>query len=75
MLLFRTPLAVSALALALLSTAGAQTDPLAAAAAEAGAVVKPSGLVYRAVKEGTGAQPSATSNVKVHYRGDRKSVV
>ena len=69
MLLFRTPLAVSALALALLSTAGAQTDPLAAAAAEAGAVVKPSGLVYRAVKEGTGAQPSATSNVKVHYRG------
>ncbi len=47
----------------------AQTDPLAAAAAEPGAVVTPSGLVYRVVKEGTGASPAATDTVKVHYRG------
>ncbi len=47
----------------------AQTDPLAAAAAEPGAVVTPSGLVYRTVKEGTGASPAATDTVKVHYRG------
>jgi FKBP-type peptidyl-prolyl cis-trans isomerase FkpA len=42
----------------------------AAAAKEAGAVVTASGLVYRSLKEGTGAQPaSASDTVKVHYRG------
>ena len=54
---------------ALTLSALAQTDPLAAAAAEPGAVVTASGLVYRAVKEGTGASPAATDTVKVHYRG------
>ncbi len=49
--------------------ATAQTDPLAAAAAEPGAVTTPTGLVYRSVKEGTGASPAATDTVKVHYRG------
>ena len=42
---------------------------LDAAAKEAGAVVTPSGLVFRSLKDGTGASPSAKDNVKVHYRG------
>jgi FKBP-type peptidyl-prolyl cis-trans isomerase FkpA len=41
----------------------------AAAAKEAGAVVTASGLVYRSLKDGTGASPSASDKVKVHYRG------
>ena len=72
MLLNRTNriLAASFLALAAsLPPALAQSDPLASAAAESGAVVTPSGLVYRAVKEGKGASPTATDTVKVHYRG------
>jgi FKBP-type peptidyl-prolyl cis-trans isomerase FkpA len=40
-----------------------------AAAQEAGAVVTASGLVYRSLREGTGASPQATDRVKVHYRG------
>lgn len=35
---------------------------------EKGAVT-PSGLKYVVIKEGTGAKPTATSNVKVHYTG------
>jgi FKBP-type peptidyl-prolyl cis-trans isomerase FkpA len=69
-----TPLAfVHALAAAVLiactGAATAQTDPLAAAAKEAGAVVTPSGLVYRSMKEGKGDSPAATDTVRVHYRG------
>ena len=64
----RSTLAALALA-AFTLPALAQTDPLAAAAAEPGAVTTPSGLVYRNVKEGTGASPAATDTVKVHYRG------
>ncbi len=46
------------------------TDPvLAAAAKEDGAVVTPTGLVYRSLKDGTGASPAASDKVKVHYRG------
>ena len=40
-----------------------------AAAAEKGAVVTPSGLVYRTIEEGKGASPSAADSVRVHYRG------
>ena len=59
-----------AAALALTGAAAfAQSDPLKAAAAESGAVVTPSGLVYRALKEGSGASPTAKDRVKVHYRG------
>ena len=51
------------------SSLWAQDAVAAASAKEAGAVVTPSGLVYRALKDGTGASPSATDKVKVHYRG------
>lgn len=65
--------APAALLAALLTTsAWAQApaaDPLAKAAAAKGAVVTASGLVYLAMKEGSGASPAATDNVKVHYRG------
>lgn len=49
-----------------------QADPAAAAAAaakEPGAVVAPSGLVFRSLKDGTGASPAATDVVRVHYKG------
>lgn len=39
------------------------------AAAESGAKKTASGLVYKIVQEGTGAQPQATDTVKVHYAG------
>lgn len=62
-------LLLAAAALALHGAAGAQADPLARAAAEKGAVVTNSGLVFRVVKEGSGASPQATDTVRVHYRG------
>jgi FKBP-type peptidyl-prolyl cis-trans isomerase FkpA len=61
-------LALSAL-LASASPAWAADAVTQAAAKEAGAVVTPSGLVYRSLKDGTGASPKATDTVKVHYRG------
>jgi len=42
---------------------------LKAAAAEKGAVVTPSGLVFLSLKDGSGASPAATDTVRVHYRG------
>ena len=62
------------LACSLSAHAQAQTqapaDPvLKAAAVEKGAVVTPSGLVYLSLKDGSGASPTATDTVKVHYRG------
>ncbi|MEN9396257.1 MAG: hypothetical protein RLZ81_787 [Pseudomonadota bacterium] len=63
-------LATLAAALSTLSLAWAAADPVAAAAAkEEGAVVTASGLVYRSLKEGNGASPTASDKVKVHYRG------
>jgi len=61
----------SSLTIALLlgvTGAGAQQS-LDASAKEPGAAVSPSGLVYRSLKDGTGAAPKATDTVKVHYRG------
>ena len=62
---------VATLVAASLSTTSAlaQNAVLDAAAKEAGAVVTPSGLVYRALKVGTGPSPAASDKVKVHYRG------
>jgi FKBP-type peptidyl-prolyl cis-trans isomerase FkpA len=36
---------------------------------EDGAVVTPSGLVYRSLKDGNGASPTASDKVTVHYKG------
>lgn len=58
------------LTLAAPALALAQTDPaLAKAAAEPGAVVTASGLVYRSIQDGSGPHPGATDTVRVHYRG------
>lgn len=66
-------LAAAALAVSLSFTgpafAQAAADPLARAAAEPGAVVTASGLVYRELASGKGASPAATDTVRVHYRG------
>lgn len=62
-------LAALALSAALAPAALAQTDPLKAAAAEAGAVVTDSGLVFRSLKDGSGPTPGPTDVVRVHYRG------
>jgi FKBP-type peptidyl-prolyl cis-trans isomerase FkpA len=47
----------------------AQNVVTTAAAKEEGAVVTPSGLVYRSLKDGNGASPSASDKVTVHYKG------
>lgn len=68
---FRIATLSAALVTLSLSTSSlwAQDAVAAASAKEAGAVVTPSGLVFRALKDGTGASPSASDKVKVHYRG------
>jgi FKBP-type peptidyl-prolyl cis-trans isomerase FkpA len=58
-----------ALALATSTLTWAQNATTAAAAKEDGAAVSSSGLVYRSLKDGSGASPTATDKVKVHYRG------
>jgi FKBP-type peptidyl-prolyl cis-trans isomerase FkpA len=49
--------------------AAASKAYLEKAAGEPGAVVSPSGLVYRVLREGTGTSPSATDTIRVQYRG------
>ena len=62
--------AIAASVLCVSMSASWAADAVAAAAAkEAGAVVTASGLVYRSLKDGTGASPKASDKVKVHYRG------
>jgi len=63
----RALLAASALILS--QAVWADDAVLAAAAKEPGATQTASGLVYRVLKDGTGASPKATDLVKVHYRG------
>ena len=67
----KTLLTLSSLTFCLLSasSASASNAVTAAAAQEAGARLTPSGMVYRALKEGTGASPKSSDKVKVHYRG------
>ncbi|ARV19981.1 FKBP-type 22 kDa peptidyl-prolyl cis-trans isomerase [Curvibacter sp. AEP1-3] len=66
----KTKLRTSLFALALLAqSAFAQNAVTTAAAKEEGAVVTSSGLVYRSLKDGTGASPKATDKVTVHYKG------
>ena len=55
--------------LAQLSVSWAADAALEGAAKESGAIVTPSGLVYRSLKDGTGASPTASDVVKVNYRG------
>jgi FKBP-type peptidyl-prolyl cis-trans isomerase FkpA len=50
-------------------SAQAQSDAAAAAAKEPGAVVKPSGLVFLSLRDGTGPNPGPTDTVRVNYRG------
>lgn len=65
------PLNAAVLSILLLaaSPAQAQNTVTAAAAQEAGAQVTASGMVYRSLKDGTGASPKAADTVRVHYRG------
>ena len=53
----------------LAQVAMAQNAVTTAAAKEEGAVVTPSGLVYRSLKDGSGASPTASDKVTVHYKG------
>jgi FKBP-type peptidyl-prolyl cis-trans isomerase FkpA len=61
----------AAIALLFTAAAGAQapSEAAAKAAKEPGAQVTPSGLVFRSLKEGSGASPQASDKVRVHYRG------
>ncbi len=67
------PLCLAAVLAALLASESAAADPAsdyaAKAAKEKGAVKTASGLVYRSLADGAGAKPTATSTVKVKYRG------
>lgn len=47
----------------------AQNAVLETAAKEPGALVTKTGLVYRSLKDGSGAMPTAADTVRVHYRG------
>ncbi|MBC8058194.1 MAG: FKBP-type peptidyl-prolyl cis-trans isomerase [Rhizobiales bacterium] len=61
--------AAAVLGLYVTITAAAQGDLVATNGAEKGAVVTPSGLVFKSMREGTGPTPTAADTVKVHYRG------
>lgn len=64
-------LILSSIAMALLTAASvqAQNNVTATSAQEPGAKLRPSGMVYRSLKDGSGASPFANDKVKVHYRG------
>ena len=62
---------ISTLVICILSiaSAAAQNTVTATATQEPGAKVTASGMVYRSLKDGTGASPKAADTVRVHYRG------
>ncbi len=66
--LFPMGLSLSGVCLAQAPSAN-MANAAAMAAKEEGSVVTASGLVYRSLKDGSGASPSAGDKVKVHYRG------
>jgi FKBP-type peptidyl-prolyl cis-trans isomerase FkpA len=56
----------------MISCSSSKPDPISfldKAAAEPGATKTPSGLVYKELRAGTGASPSASDTVTVNYRG------
>ena len=63
------PLTLLATALSFATASHATDATLAASTKEAGAEVTASGLVYKSLKDGTGASPKASDTVKVNYRG------
>ena len=63
------PLTLLAAALSFATASHAADATLEAAAKEAGAVVTTSGLVFKLVKDGSGANPKISDTVKVNYRG------
>ena len=63
------PLAEKRMAAAALRAGEKGQELLAHAAAEKGAVKSDDGIVYRSLREGTGASPKATDTVSVNYRG------
>lgn len=69
--LLRSPALLLSLSLSLFATAPAwaQNTITAASAKEAGAQLLASGMVYRALQEGSGASPKASDEVTVHYKG------
>ncbi|MEY4138715.1 MAG: hypothetical protein RLZZ371_897 [Pseudomonadota bacterium] len=62
-------LTVLAASLSFATSIYAADATLDAAAKEAGAVVTSSGLVYKSLKDGSGASPKTSDTVKVNYRG------
>ena len=65
----KTLLSLCVVALLTASPAGAQNKVTTASSQEPGAQLSASGMVYRSLKDGTGASPRASDKVKVHYRG------
>ena len=66
----RTLAVVLGLSAVAASAQSAAPNPvLDAAAKEPGAVVTKTGLVFRSLKDGAGASPTAADTVKVHYKG------
>ena len=62
-------LVLGALSGVLLVPLVASAQPASGATVSAGASAAAPGLLYKSLREGKGAQPSATDTVQVHYRG------